>query len=148
MTTSAPLPPVRREVLVAGDPATAFRLWVKEIGRWWPLQSHSVFGADGRVEFRCDDIVEYSPDGEESIWGTVIGRDTPRRLGFTWHPGRSPDEATYVEVHFDPTADTGRSLVTLEHSGWEAYADPEESREDYDEGWPKVMGRYADMFTE
>ncbi len=41
-TSMSTLPPIRREVLVDADPATAFDVFTVGIGRWWPLRELSV----------------------------------------------------------------------------------------------------------
>lgn len=90
MTPSAStVPPLRRQVLVACDPATALQLWTDNVGAWWPLGKFSVFGADATVAFVGDDIIETSPNGETAVWGTVTDR-TADTLAFTWHPGSAP----------------------------------------------------------
>lgn len=42
-------PPIRREILVDTNPATAFEVFTDDIGRWWPVTEHSVYGAGGTV---------------------------------------------------------------------------------------------------
>ena len=138
------LPPLRRQVLVACDQATAYRLFTDEIGLWWPLESHGCFGAGGSLAFVGQQIVETGPSGETAIWGTITANDPPSTISFTWHPGRSAAEATRVTVTFAPTGDPATTLVTLEHSGWEAYGDPEAARNEYAGGWVTVLARYAD----
>ncbi len=46
------MPPIRREVLVDADPATAFDVFTTRLGRWWPLATHSVHGAGGTSRSR------------------------------------------------------------------------------------------------
>ncbi|OLB80262.1 MAG: hypothetical protein AUI14_07280 [Actinobacteria bacterium 13_2_20CM_2_71_6] len=60
----------------------------------------------------------------------------------TWHPGSGPDKASEVEVSFAPVTDD-QTLVTLEHRGWECYPDPTAARDEYNHGWPTVLGEYA-----
>ena len=55
-------------------------------------------------------------------------------------PGR--DRASHVEVTFAAAA--GQTLVTLEHTGWEVFADPAAARAEYDHGWPAVLDRYRE----
>lgn len=138
------LPPLRRQVLVACDQPTAYRLFTDEIGSWWPLESHGCFGAGGRVAFEGQQIVETGPSGETAIWGTITEGDPPKTISFTWHPGRPAEEATRVTVTFAPTDDPRTTLVTLEHSDWEVYSDPDAARSNYAAGWVIVLGRYAD----
>jgi hypothetical protein len=134
--------PLRREIAVAASPDLAFRVFAERIGQWWPLATHSVYGAGGSVAFEGDDIIEVGPDGQRSVWGTVTCRRPGRELAFTWHPGRDPEHATQVTVTFRPSGE--RTVVTLVHQGWEVYADPAAMRANYDEGWPVVLGCYGD----
>ena len=141
------LPPLRRQVLVGCDQPTAYRLFTAEIGAWWPLESHGCYGPGGSVSFDGRQIVETGPAGETATWGTVTADDSPRSISFTWHPGRPSDEATHVTVTFAATGDPDTTLVTLEHSGWEAHRDPEAARGNYAGGWTVVLDRYADAPT-
>src|SRR5262249_39480017 len=134
--------PLRREIVVAASPELAFRVFVERIGQWWPLAEHGVYGAGGSVAFVGDDLVEVSPDGERSVWGTVTVRRPGDKLAFTWHPGREPEQATRVTVTFRPSGE--RTLVALVHEGWEVYAEPAAMRANYGEGWPVVLGCFAD----
>lgn len=139
MTT---VPPIRREVLVDADPETAFEVFTSDIGKWWPLGDFSVYGEGATVAFTKEEIVERSPTGESALWGTVSRWEPPDMVAFSWHPGRAPEKPSYVEVTFK--ASEGRTLVTLEHSGWEVFDDSDTAREEYGKGWPKVLGHYAD----
>jgi hypothetical protein len=65
------VPPVRREVLVDADPATAFEVFTLSIGRWWPLAELSVHGSDATVAFVDGQLVERSAGGDIAVWGTV-----------------------------------------------------------------------------
>ena len=61
-------------------------------------------------------------------------------MAFSWHPGQPPERASQVEITF--AAAGGQTLVTLEHTGWEAFADPAAARAQYDQGWPVVLDCY------
>lgn len=137
------LPPLRRQVLVSCDQPTAYRLFTDEIGLWWPLESHGCFGPGGSLALVDQQIVESGPSGETAIWGTITANDPPSTISFTWHPGRPAAEATRVTVTFASAGDPNTTLVTLEHSGWEAYGDPEAARDNYAGGWVTVLARYA-----
>jgi len=134
------LPPIRREVLVDAGPETAFDVFTAGIGRWWPVAGHSVHGAGGTVAFTGGQLMEQSASGQQAVWGTVIRWEPPAAVAFTWHPGRTPERPSHVEVTF--TAAGPQTLVTLTHSGWEVYADPAAMRAEYDHGWPIVLGHY------
>jgi uncharacterized protein YndB with AHSA1/START domain len=135
------VPPIRREIQVEATPAVAFGVFTDRIGRWWPLTDFSVYGARATVSFADGEIVEVGPAGERSVWGSVTVWEPGERLEFTWHPGRTPDDASLVTLTFR-AAGSG-TVVTLVHSGWEVFADPAGARAEYDSGWPTVLGRYA-----
>jgi len=148
MTLTA-LPPLRREILVDAEPGLAFAVFTERIGQWWPLGSHSVYGADATVGFDRPGvggrIVESKTGADDAVWGTVTSWEPGRSIGFTWHPGNSEENASQVTVTFaDEGADTGKTLVTLEHAGWEVFGEEAaQARADYDHGWPLVLGHYA-----
>lgn len=134
------LAPVRREILVKADPMTAFEVFTAHIGSWWPLAELSVFGGDAAVSFTDGEIVEQSPGGERTSWGSVTRWEPGAAVAFTWHPGRANELTTNVEVTFAAAGD--ETLVTLVHSGWEVFADPAAAREEYQGGWAMVLDRY------
>ncbi len=136
------VPPIRREILVDADPATAFAVFTERIGQWWPLEDLSVFGPGGTVGFADGQIVERSASGDAAVWGTAYLWEPAAALAFSWHPGGPPDQATHVEVTF--TRADAQTLVTLTHTGWERFADPVEARTEYEQGWPVVLGTYRD----
>jgi uncharacterized protein YndB with AHSA1/START domain len=125
---------------VAAPPAAAFRIWTEEIGRWWPLATHSVGQAaaatcalEGAQGGR---IYETTRAGDEHLWGRITLWEPPHRLAHTWHPGRAPDEATTVEVSFRPIFGD-RTRLELVHGGWPAGAAAR--RADYDRGWEALL---------
>jgi uncharacterized protein YndB with AHSA1/START domain len=140
------LPPIRREIIVDGDPETAFAVFTDDIGAWWPVAEHSVFGAGSTVAFEGGRIIERAADGRESVWGTVQEWEPGRSLRFTWHPGKDAESASTVRVAFHDRTD--RTLVVLEHSGWEVFADPGAARAEYDNGWPAVLDQYGAKVSE
>ena len=56
MTTTVPA--IRREILVDAQPDAAFRVFTQGIGSWWPVATHSVYGADATVSFEDRQIVD------------------------------------------------------------------------------------------
>ena len=137
---------VRKTAHVPLEPARAFEVFTAEMGRWWPLASHSVGLADAAdVRFPVapgDSIVEVLVDGTTHVWGTLLDRDPPHRVRFTWHPGSSPAQSTEVEVRFSEVTDG--TLVELIHSGWDRRPDGTAARERYDTGWDLVVSGYLE----
>jgi uncharacterized protein YndB with AHSA1/START domain len=140
--TSAVSVPVVRAITVRRTPEDAFRLFTADIGSWWPMDPHSVYGATARVDVEGSEIVERSAEGERSVWAEVVESSPPRRLVLSWHPGTEPAKATRVEVSF--LADGEGTRVELTHTGWEALGErAEAARQSYDTGWVLVLERYA-----
>ena len=140
--TSAVSVPVVRAVTVRRTPEDTFRLFTGDIGAWWPMERHSVFGATARVDVEGAEIVERSVEGERSVWAEIIESSPPRLLVLSWHPGTDPEKATRIEVSFAPDGDGTR--VELTHTGWEALGEgAQEARHSYDEGWLLVLGDFV-----
>jgi uncharacterized protein YndB with AHSA1/START domain len=137
--------PVVKTVIVNLPLGAAFRLFTAEINRWWPLESHSVFGDDAAAcSMDCKTggrIIETHKDGRETEWGAVLAWEPPSRLVFSMYPGRSADTATEVEVTFEAYP-MGGTRVTLTHRGWENYGGWE-LRENYNTGWDTVLRKYT-----
>jgi uncharacterized protein YciI len=134
------VPPIRREILVDADPDAAFEVFTAGLGQWWPVDEKSVHGKGATVAFDDGQIVEHSAGGEPVVWGTVTRWEPPAVVAFTWHPGHPAERASQVVVTF--AAEGSQTLVRLEHSGWESFADPVAARAEYDQGWPVVLGCY------
>jgi uncharacterized protein YndB with AHSA1/START domain len=146
--SGAAVPPLRREVLVDADRELAFTVFTDRIGAWWPLGDHSVHGAGGSVTFVDPGvgarIVESKPGADDAVWGTVTRWEPPGLVAFTWHPGTGDAAASRVTVTFEET--DGKTLVTLEHAGWEVFGDlAAQAREEYDHGWPVVLGCFVEL---
>jgi len=141
--SAPPIEPVRKQVVVSRPPAEAFEIFTARIGAWWPLRPrHSVFQDQSQtcvIEPRVGGLVyELSTRGERSVWGTVVAWEPPRRFVMSWHPGRGPETAQEVEVHFVAVPEGTR--VELEHRGWETLADEAlKTRENYEKGWVFVF---------
>jgi uncharacterized protein YndB with AHSA1/START domain len=139
--------PIRKSIRVDRSPADAFRIFTSGIGEWWPVKTHSV-GRDEAVgcamETRAGGrLYERAADGTEQDWGRILDWDPPRRLKFSWHPGRGAETAQEVTVTFSPDGEGTR--VELLHDGWEKLGkDIETTRDGYDSGWDMVFGdRFA-----
>lgn len=146
-TTAGRIEPVRKSIVVRCGVETAFELFTSRTGTWWPLQAYSVFQERAitcAFEARTGgQVYEVDADGQRSVWGTVRAWEPPRRVVFSWHPGRAADTAQEVEVRFSPEGRGTR--VELEHRGWEILG-PEAlpTRQGYADGWEKVLALYVE----
>jgi hypothetical protein len=124
------------------DPSQAFGVFTA-VGSWWPLGIRSVLGTEATVGFVDGQLVEQAVEGPTAVWGTVIRWEPGVALALTWHPGRPPERAGRLEVTFAATG--AQTLVALEHSGFEGYDDPAGARDDYNRGWPRMLGLFRDQ---
>ncbi|MEJ6398470.1 SRPBCC domain-containing protein [Yoonia sp. 208BN28-4] len=142
--------PIAKTVTVPLSPEDAFRLFFADIARWWPLESHSVSGKSARLTVEPHKnglLIERGPDGSEHIWGTIIGWEDGKYAAFSWHPGRSEDEATVVTVSFKPGADG--CVVDLTHGGFDILGDTADAvSRSYLTGWNMVLGCYCSAVTQ
>lgn len=139
------LEPVRQSVRVRRPIDSAFELFTRDIGTWWPVETHhrrgDVIGVvfEGRPGGR---IYERCRDGQTAEWGRVLAWEPPTRVIFTWRATRGR-EPTEVEVRF-VAEDVAVTRVELEHRGWERLGDTgAEQRTGYLNGWPGVIARFA-----
>jgi uncharacterized protein YndB with AHSA1/START domain len=136
--------PIVLSVDLPVSPERAFEAFAPGFSGWWPVASHSLSRDLATVvRMRVDPggaIEERDPDGNWHRWGTIESFEPGRRLRFTWHPGREPASAQWVEVVFEPLA-TG-TRATLTHGGWEALGEIAPIlRREYASGWQHVFGR-------
>ncbi len=141
------LEPLIKTIEVPCGQEEAFRIFVHEMGSWWPLTKRSMsLKAVGqpakslRVEPRLGGkIVEIAADDAEHHWGTITAIDPFDSIAMDFHMGMPPDRASLVEVTFAATADD-RTRVTLTQSNWEAFGDMAEMlRNSYGPGWAIIF---------
>ncbi len=151
MSARLPIEPVRKTLDLRCGQASAFERFSAGIAKWWPLAVHSVGGGDAvhcAIEPKVGGrVFERLASGSEEIWGTVLAFDPPRRLAFTWHPGRAAERAQEFDVSF---ASTGAgTTVELEHRGWEKLGEQAaRHRADYNTGWDFDFGQRFRDFAE
>ncbi len=144
MSVEQELAAIVKSVVVPVSAERAFEAFTVEMGRWWPLVTHSV-GEEKATDVRLEGavggrIVEYDADGPIGYWGTISDWDPPKSVSFTWHPGADPKQAGHVTVRFTEVA--GGTEVELTHSGWERRPDGAQARKGYLVGWPLVLDFY------
>jgi hypothetical protein len=143
----ASLAPIVVDIVVPCTPDRAFDYFARDIGRWWPLSTHSL-GRDRSVGVRFEPreggrLIETERDGTEHVWGAVTTWKPGRHLAFTWHLDRAPATAQRVDVEF--VAQGAHTRVTLTHGGWDRRDDGAQARENYRGGWQFV---FAERFRE
>jgi hypothetical protein len=137
--------PVVKTIEVRRSAADAFRLFVHEMDKWWPLGTHALSPENGTkaVAVAVDAhvggrVTERGADGREFHWGDVLAYEPGRRFAMTWQLGRAREKSGEVEVTFEPIGD-GACRITLIHSGWERMEDGVRMREGYNAGWAGVF---------
>ncbi|MEZ4238603.1 MAG: SRPBCC domain-containing protein [Myxococcota bacterium] len=109
-------------VTVRVPPAVAFRAFTEEIDQWWRAgrrYRHLRVGALSLEPRLGGRLVE--SDGERTVQiGEVLAFEPPDRLLLSWRNATfAPDEATEVEVRFEPSGPDA-TMVRLVHRGWSA----------------------------
>ena len=146
MSAAPGAPPVLRSALVARPLDEAFAVFTRQIGAWWPLPTHGIFGAEaGALGFEEGHLVERAVDGRTSVWGEVLAWEPPHRIVLTWHPGQEADQASEVEVRFT-ASEGGGTRVELEHRGWERFG-PDALRRRHGYVGPGAWGHVLDHFA-
>ncbi|MEJ6402585.1 SRPBCC family protein [Yoonia sp. 2307UL14-13] len=141
--------PIQKSVTVPLSPAEAFALFTSKIDTWWPGKTHSVSAyrdkKPKKVTFedrKNGKIKEITDEGDEQVWGTILAYDPGEYLAFTWHPGKSEDEATVVTVSFKETAEG--TQCDLIHGGFDILGDLADAvSTSYLKGWDLVLGSYT-----
>lgn len=149
------LDPIVKEIEVPCAPDTAFDVFVKEMGSWWPFERFSVSAMLGGAprELRVvaregGSIVEVASDGREFLWGTITTYAPPSRLAMDFHiphPEHSPEDRTgdftQVELLFKALDEDG-TRVRLKQSNWEALGEMAEIvRGGYGTGWSVIFDK-------
>jgi len=111
-------------VRVPVDPTRAFEAFTREIGSWW--RPDALFQitprGDGTLSFEPGPqgrLITHLKDGGIFEIGRILVWEPGKRLVFDWHHASfsRPDEATEVEVRFEPVGEETR--VSIEHRAWD-----------------------------
>jgi uncharacterized protein YndB with AHSA1/START domain len=109
---------------VAASPERAFEAFTREIAAWWSPNALFRFTPrdPGVLSFEPGEggrLVETLPSGKVFEIGRIRVWAPPTRLVFGWRQATfAPDQATEVEVRFEPVG--AETRVTVEHTGWES----------------------------
>lgn len=135
-------PPLHVTVDLTCPPEHAFTTWTSRIDSWWPAD-HTVSG-DPESTITLEPwvggrLVERTVEGVEHVWGEVTTWEPPSRLGYRWHIGRGPGDATDVDVRFIGLG-SGATRVEIEHTGWDVLgAEAPVWRERNIHGWNTLL---------
>lgn len=140
------LPSLRKVLRVRSAPEDTFELFTLGIAEWWPVETHSLSGREGKVPLAVrfeptsgGAILETRHDGVEAPWAEVTDWKPGRAFTLAWHVGRARQDATRITVEFRPVA-AGGTEVILVHSGFEMLGPAGEAAlANYDEGWDLVL---------
>jgi uncharacterized protein YndB with AHSA1/START domain len=143
---------IRRSGVVPAPPEKAFEVFTEGIATWWPSDTHSVEGQEGRrpetVVFEPGPngrIYERMTNGKEAPWANVTVWEPPHRVVLAWQVNPDTPGPTEIEMRFTPEGDGTR--FDFEHRGWEIYGDEAEAAaSQYDGGWVTVLRHYAESF--
>ena len=136
------LDPIIKTIEVPCSQEKAFRVFVNEMGSWWPLDKRSMSMKDGKPSKSLSieatlggKIVETGHDDTKHHWGTITAFDPHDSISMDFHMGLPAENASLVEVRF--TALEGeRTRDELTQSNWEAFGDMAEMmRGGYGSGW-------------
>ncbi len=139
--------PIVKTLDVPLTPQDAFDLFTKQIGRWWPVDSHSISAGSGTLPQdltlepkQGGKIIETDTKGDPHPWGHITHWSEGARVDINWYVGRDVSQATQISVTFTPI-DTG-TRVDLTHSGFAAHGETARASHDsYDMGWDHVLGQ-------
>ncbi len=138
------------EVVVDAPPDEAFAIFTDEIGLWWrrdtPYWNDRERGLSVRIEpgvgGRFVEVHDLET-GEGFEVGRVTAWEPGRRVAFTWTQVGWPDGAeTEVEVTFEDAA--GRTLVRLEHRGFEEIPGASVYFDGYAAGWKELLAWFGE----
>jgi uncharacterized protein YndB with AHSA1/START domain len=129
---------------VPGTPEQVFRALTdpEELMKWWGKK-----GALARAQVNLrpggEYRFEYGGAAGEILWvkGQYQVVEPPRRIVTTWFNSKLPDLRNGVEFLLEAVAAGTR--VTVIHSG---LAGRPEAFQDYEKGWPEVLGYLAGSF--
>ena len=142
------LEPIVKTIEVPCSQEKAFKVFVNEMGTWWPLDKRSMSMKSGkpakslRIEPKQGGkIVEIGHDDTEHLWGTIKSYDPYNSITLDFHMGLPAENASLVEVRFTALQQE-RTRVELTQSNWEAFGDMAEMlRGFYGSGWVVIFER-------
>lgn len=163
MSNSDIIAPVRASVRVVMDSEDAFRNFVYELRRWWPLAFTYSLDRFARAEIeplKGGRWYEVDNTGQKAIWGEVCEFDPPHRVVLSyaisprWEP-EPPERASEVEFRFiaeHEATNIERPATRIEvlHRNFERHGEGGRALRDRlasPRGWPLILTSFARRFT-
>ncbi|HKV87753.1 MAG TPA: SRPBCC domain-containing protein [Candidatus Dormibacteraeota bacterium] len=138
-------PPLKLSFDVACSPEHAFETWTGKATAWWPKEHTASHQPGAKIVFEPragGRIYERTLDGDEIDWGEIVEWEPPRRLRYRWHIATELQNATDVEIVFNPVSGD-RTRVEIEHGGWDRLGElGQRWREVNRGGWRGVVPAY------
>ena len=145
--------PVVKTVTLKRAAADAFRIFVHETDKWWPLETHALAPENNTKAIALivephvgGRVYERTEDGREFDWGEVLAYEPGMRFAMTWQLGRPRASSGEIDVRFEAMSEN-TCRVTLTHSGWERVENGEQMREGYNAGWGEIVERRFAAFA-
>lgn len=146
---------LRVEVTVERPLDHVFSVFTTRIDEWWPrpYRLGPAERADVRIDPQAGRWYEVGADGSTCDWGRVLAWDPPRHVALGWQltptfdAEPDPERASRVDVWFS-AVDAGRTVVTLEHCGFERHGDGWQSMRDGVDGpggWPGILAGFSEL---
>ncbi|MGV7222126.1 MAG: SRPBCC domain-containing protein [Nitrospinales bacterium] len=136
------LEPIITTIQVPCSQENAFKIFVYDMGSWWPLDKRSISMHKGKpakalnVEATLGGkIIETGYNDRKHLWGTFKTFDPYESVSMNFHMGMPPEKASLVEVQFTSLA-AEQTRVQLTQSNWEAFGNlAEMMRGGYGSSW-------------
>ena len=138
-----------KEVVVNAPVAEVWKVWTTTEGvvTFFAPRAHVELRAGGPYELYFDAAQPKGLQGSEGC--TVVKFQPMEKLVFTWnHPPflSIRNELTRVTLTFHEIA-TGRTRVSLRHTGWKEGVEWDQSFAYFDRAWTKVLANLDHRFT-
>jgi uncharacterized protein YndB with AHSA1/START domain len=155
MTANTAESAVRVSIVVEAPLDTAFSVFTRDIGTWWPPEHHLLQGQLAEMVFEPSvggHVYDRATDGSECRWARVLAYDPPYRFVITWDISlqwqieTNPARCSEIEVSFAAEG-PDRTRVELEHRHLDRHGDDWEQMRDAvgsPDGWMLGLTRFAD----
>lgn len=131
--------PITVTVVLDTTPRAAFDAFVDRFDAWWPKDPFSLGAGHLELEPGQGGRILEHVGADDHVWGHVTRWEPPGLIELAWYVGRAPDQATHVQVTFQPT-DDGRTGLTLVQSNWEVLGDEAGPMRDRNHaGWTTIL---------